>query len=345
MRKFVKRVGILVATIVAAGGCNQQSGGDSAKLLINGAGATFPAPIYQKWASEYAKVEPSVQINYQSMGSGAGQKQILAGTVDFGASDGPMTDEALASVKDNKILHIPTVAGADVVTYNLPGNPQLKLDGPILADIYLGRITNWNDPRIVALNPDAKLSATPIVVIHRSDGSGTTYIWADYLSSISQEWATKVGRATAVSWPTGLGGKGNEGVTAQVKQVPGAIGYVELAYAKENNMPYADIKNAHGEYVTPSIASVTKALATAQIPDDFRFSMVNPPGEGAYPIAGTTWLLVYQQQKDPAKGKKLVEFMTWAISHGEQMAETLDYAPLPQSVQQRVLERIKTIKY
>ena len=256
-----------------------------------------------------------------------------------------MTDETLATVKDNQILHIPTVAGADVVTYNLPGNPKLKFDGPVLVDIYLGRITIWNDPRIVAQNPDAKLPAMPIVVIHRSDGSGTTYIWVDYLSSVSTAWETKVGRATAVSWPTGLGGKGNEGVTAEVKEVPGAIGYVELAYAKENNMPYADIKNAHGEYVTPCIDSVAKALATAQIPDDFRFSMVNSPGQGAYPIAGTSWLLVYQRQKDSVKGRKLVEFMTWAVTNGEQMAQSLDYAPLPPSLQQRVLERIKTIKY
>ena len=342
MRKFTGKIAVLAA-IAAIAGCGQQQPA-SAQMLINGAGATFPNPIYQKWTSEYRKVDPTVQINYQSIGSGGGQKQILAGTVDFGASDGPMSDESLATAP-GKILHIPTVAGADVVTYNLPGNPKLKLDGPTIADIFLGKITKWNDPRIAEQNPEIKLPGTGIVVVHRSDGSGTTYIWVDYLSSVSKEWETKVGRGTSVSWPTGLGGKGNEGVTGQVKQTPGAIGYVELIYAVQNKLPYADVKNAKGEYVTPGIKSVNKALATAQIPDDFRFSMVNPPGEGAYPISGTTWLLVYEKQKDPAKGKKLVQFLNWALTKGEAMAPALDYAPLPESVQQRVLERIKTIKY
>ncbi len=343
MRKLANQIGTLSAALLAVAVCGQAEH-VSAQLLINGAGATFPAPLYQKWTFEYRKVDSAVQINYQSIGSGGGQKQILAGTVDFGASDGPMSDESLSNAP-GKILHLPTVAGADVVTYNLPGSPKLKLDGPTIVDIYFGKITKWNDPRIAGQNAGVKLPDTDIVVVHRSDGSGTTYIWVDYLSSVSKEWETKVGRGTSVGWPTGLGGKGNEGVTGQVKQTPGAIGYVELAYAKQNKLPYADIKNAQGEYITPSIASITKALATAQIPDDFRFSMVNAPGEGAYPIAGTTWLLVYQQQKDAAKGKKLVEFITWAITKGEAMAESLDYAPLPESVQQRVLERIKTIKY
>ena len=343
MRKLANRIGTLSAALLAVAVCGQAEH-VSAQLLINGAGATFPAPLYQKWTFEYRKVDSAVQINYQSIGSGGGQKQILAGTVDFGASDGPMSDESLSNAP-GKILHLPTVAGADVVTYNLPGSPKLRLDGPTIVDIYFGKITKWNDPRIAGQNAGVKLPDTDIVVVHRSDGSGTTYIWVDYLSSVSKEWETKVGRGTSVGWPTGLGGKGNEGVTGQVKQTPGAIGYVELAYAKQNKLPYADIKNSQGEYVTPSIASITKALATARIPDDFRFSMVNAPGEGAYPIAGTTWLLVYQQQKDAAKGKKLVEFITWAITKGEAMAESLDYAPLPESVQQRVLERIKTIKY
>jgi phosphate transport system substrate-binding protein len=332
----------MAGLVVAAVGLARENA--KAQLLINGAGATFPAPIYQKWTAEYRKVDPSVQINYQSVGSGAGQKQILAGTVDFGASDGPMSDQSLASAP-GKILHLPTVAGADVVTYNLPGNPKLKLDGATLVDIYLGKITKWNDPKIVAQNPEAKLQDTDVVVVHRSDGSGTTYIWVDFLSSVSKDWETKVGRGTSVSWPTGLGAKGNEGVTGQVKQIPGAIGYIELSYAIQNKLPYADIKNAHGEYVTPAIDSVTKALATAQIPDDFRFSMVNPPGEGAYPISGATWLLVYQKQKDHEKGQKLVEFITWAMKDGEAMAEKLNYAPLPESVQKRVLERVKTIEY
>ena len=316
----------------------------NAQMLINGAGATFPYPIYSKWFDEYAKVDPSVRFNYQSIGSGGGQKQILAQTVDFGASDGPMSDDNLAKAP-GKILHIPTVAGADVLTYNLPGNPKLKLDGPTIADMFLGKITKWNDPKIPAQNAGRNCPNSDIVVVHRSDGSGTTYIWVDYLSSVSKEWESKVGRGTSVKWPTGLGGKGNEGVAGQVKQLPGAIGYVELAYAKQNKLPYADIKNAAGNFITASIESVTEALGTAKIPDDFRFSMVNPPGEKAYPIAGATWLLVYEQQKDAAKGKKLVEFLNWAITKGEGMASSLDYAPLPENVQQRVLERIKTIKY
>src|SRR5208282_2114164 len=307
-----------------------------AQLLINGAGATFPYPVYSKWFDEYAKVDPSVRFNYQSIGSGGGQKQITARTVDFGASDGPMSDENLAKTP-GKILHLPTVAGADVIAYNLPGNPKLKLDGDAIANIFLGNITKWNDPKIAALNPGVELPDAGIIPVHRSDGSGTTYIFVDYLSSISPVWADTVGKGTSVKWPTGLGGKGNEGVAGQVKQLSGAVGYVELIYAKQNNMPYADVKNAAGNFITPSIDSVTEALATAKIPDDFRFSMVNPPGEKAYPIAGTTWLLVYQQQKDAAKGKKLVEFLNWAMTKGETLATTLDYAPLPDNVQQRVL--------
>jgi len=316
----------------------------SAQMLINGAGATFPYPIYSKWFDTYIKVDPSVRFNYQSIGSGGGQKQILAETVDFGASDGPMSDENLAKAP-RKLLHIPTVAGAVVVSYNLPGDPKLKLDGATLADIYLGKITKWNDSAIAMQNSGVDLPAQDIVVVHRSDGSGTSYIFTDYLSSVSSEWKNKVGKNTSVNWPAGLGGKGNEGVSGQVKQVPGAIGYVELAYALQNKLPYADMKNAAGVYVTPTIDSVTAALATATIPDDFRFSMVNPPGRDAYPIAGTTWLLVYQEQKDPAKGAKLVEFLKWAYSEGEKMASSLDYAPLPANVQQRVLQRISEIKF
>jgi phosphate transport system substrate-binding protein len=316
----------------------------SAQMLINGAGATFPYPIYSKWFDAYAKVDPSVRFNYQSIGSGGGQKQILAQTVDFGASDGPMSDENLAKAP-GKLLHIPTVAGADVVSYNLPGLTSLKLDGPTLADIFLGKITKWNDPRLVALNEGANLPDQDIVVVHRSDGSGTTYIFVDYLSHVSAEWKTKVGTATSVNWPAGLGGKGNEGVAGQIKQVPGALGYIELAYAKQNKLPFADMKNASGNYITASLESVTEALSTATIPDDFRFSMVNPPGAKAYPIAGATWLLVYQDQKDAVKGRKLVEFLKWAYTDGEKMATTLDYAPLPDNVVRRVLARIDEIKY
>jgi len=314
-----------------------------AQLMINGAGATFPYPIYSKWFDEYAKVDPSVRFNYQSIGSGGGQKQILAQTVDFGASDGPMSDENLAKAP-GKILHIPTVAGAVVMTYNLPGNPALKLDADTIAGIYLGQIKKWNDPKLAALNSGVKLPDQEIVVVHRSDGSGTTFIFADYLSKVSSEWKEKVGNNTSVNWPTGIGGKGNEGVAGQVKQTPGAIGYVELIYAIQNKMPYAEVKNAAGHFVKPTIESVTAALATAEIPDDFRFSMTNAPGRDAYPIAGATWLLVYAQQKDAVKGKKLVEFLKWALTKGEAMAKNLDYAPLPESVQQRVLKRIDEIK-
>ncbi len=315
----------------------------SAQMLINGAGATFPYPIYSKWFDEYAKVDPSVRFNYQSIGSGGGQKQIMAQTVDFGASDGPMSDDNLSKAP-GKILHIPTVAGAVVVTYNLEGNPALKLDADTIAGIFLGTIKKWNDPKIAATNAGTKLPDQDIVVVHRSDGSGTTFIFTDYLSKVSSEWKSKAGTNTSVSWPTGIGGKGNEGVSGQVKQTPGAIGYVELIYAIQNKMPYADIKNSAGEFVKPTLDSVTAALATANIPDDFRFSMTNAPGKDAYPIAGATWLLVYQQQKDATKGKKLVEYLKWALTKGEAMAKDLDYASLPESVQQRVLKRIDEIK-
>jgi phosphate transport system substrate-binding protein len=315
-----------------------------AQMTINGAGATFPYPIYSKWFDEYAKVDPSVRFNYQSIGSGGGQKQILSQTVDFGASDGPMSDDNLAKAP-GKILHIPTVAGADVVAYNLPGNPNLKFDADTIAGMFLGEIKKWNDPKITALNPGVSLPDQEILVVHRSDGSGTTYIWTDYLSKISGEWKQKVGTNTSVNWPTGIGGKGNEGVAGQIKQSPGALGYVELIYAIQNKMPYADLKNADGAFVKATIESITAAMATAQIPDDFRFSITNAPGKDSYPIAGATWLLVYQQQKDPAKGKKLVEFLKWAQTKGEAMAKQLDYAPLPDNLRDRVLKRIDEIKY
>jgi phosphate transport system substrate-binding protein len=237
------------------------------------------------------------------------------------------------------------VAGAVVITYKLPGNPTLKLSGPLLADIFQGKVTKWSDKKISELNPGVKLPDTDLVVVHRSDASGTSYIFTDYLSSVSSDWESRVGRNTSVKWPAGLGAKGNEGVAGQVKQLPGAIGYVELAYAQQNKLPLAEIKNAAGNFIKPSLESVTEALGAAKIPEDFRFSMVNPPGDKAYPISGATWLLVYEQQKDAAKGKKLVEFLNWALTKGEALASGLDYAPLPDAVQKRVLERIKTIKY
>ena len=329
----------ILATVLLAG----VSATASAQMMINGAGATFPYPIYSKWFDEYAKVDPSVRFNYQSIGSGGGQKQILAQTVDFGASDGPMSDENLGKAP-GKILHIPTVAGAVVLTYNLPGNPALKLDADTIAGIFLGQIKKWNDPKLTASNSGAKLPDQEIVVVHRSDGSGTTFIFTDYLSKVSGEWKQKAGNNTSVNWPAGIGGKGNEGVSGQVKQTPGAIGYVELIYATQNKMPYAEVKNTAGEFVKPSLESITAALSTGDIPEDFRFSITNAPGKDAYPICGATWLLVYEQQKDAAKGKKLVEFLKWAAKDGEKMAKDLQYAPLPDTLQQRVLKKIDEIK-
>jgi phosphate transport system substrate-binding protein len=339
MTKFFRLGSKLLGVVLAVG----LSASASAQMMINGAGATFPYPIYSKWFDAYTKVDPSVRFNYQSIGSGGGQKQILAQTVDFGASDGPMSDDNLSKAP-GKILHIPTVAGADVVAYNLPGNPELKFDGDTIAGIFLGEIKKWNDPKIAATNAGVSLPDQDIVVVHRSDGSGTTYIWTDYLSKISPEWKSKVGTNTSVNWPVGIGGKGNEGVAGQVKQTPGALGYVELIYAIQNKMPYADVKNSAGKFVKASLESITAAMATAQIPDDFRFSVTNAPGDAAYPICGATWLLVYEQQKDAAKGKKLVEFLKWAQKDGEKMAKDLDYAPLPESLQARVLKRIDEIK-
>jgi phosphate transport system substrate-binding protein len=330
---------LLVAACAAA-----LAGAGRAQMLINGAGATFPAPVYQKWFSEYAKVDPSVRINYQAIGSGAGVQQIIAETVDFGASDDPVNDATLATAP-RTLWHFPTVAGAVVISYNLPGNPTIKLDGPTLANIYLGTITKWNDPAITGQNPGVSLPDQDILVVYRTDGSGTTAIFTGYLSLVSPDWKTKVGKGKSVKWPTGLGGKGNPGVTGQVKQSPGAIGYIELAYAKQNNLPTAQLKNTSGNYITPSIDSVTAALATAQVPDDFRFSMLNAPGDQAYPISSATWLLVYQQQKDSEKGAKLVQFLKWAYGDGEKIAPSLDYAPLPDSLVQRALDRVNAIKY
>ena len=335
--------GILLS--VLAGGCLLwHPACVRAQMLINGAGATFPYPIYSKWFDEYVKVDPSVRFNYQSIGSGGGQRQILAQTVDFGASDGPMSDDNLAKAP-GKILHIPTVAGAVAVTYNLPGNPQLRLDGAAIADIFLGKITKWNDKRLAELNPGTKLPAADVVVVRRSDGSGTSYAFTDYLSNVSPQWQKTVGRNTSVKWPAGLGAKGSEGVAGQVKQLTGAIGYVELAYAHQNKLPCAEVKNAAGNFIGPSVEAVTEALAGAKVPEDFRFSMVNPPGDKAYPIASATWLLVYAQQKDAAKGKKVVEFLDWALTKGEEMAASLDYAPLPENVQKRVVEMVKGIRF
>ena len=340
MKCFSRMCTILVA-IVALSAMGKAA---VAATLVNGAGATFPYPLYSKWFSEYAKIDPSVKFNYQSIGSGGGIKQITAQTVDFGATDKFLTDAELKAAP-GKLLHIPTVLGAVVVTYNLPGVATgLKLSSEVVADIFLGKVTKWNDPRIAADNPGIKLPAQPIIVVHRSDGSGTTSIFTDYLSSVSPQWAAKVGKGASVKWPVGLGGKGNEGVAGQIKTIKNAIGYVELAYAVENKLTFASIKNKSGAFVTPSIASTTAAAAGAKIPADFRASLVNQPGKSAYPIVGLTWLLVYEKQKDPAKGKKLVEFLNWSLRKGQKMAAPLLYAPLPQEVVKNVEKTIQRIQ-
>jgi phosphate transport system substrate-binding protein len=312
-----------------------------AQLLMNGAGATFPYPIYSKWFEEYTKVDPSVRFNYQSIGSGGGIRQITERTVDFGASDGPMTDAQLQ--KAGELLHIPTVLGAVVATYNLPGNPALKFTGDVLADVFLGKITKWNDDRIKALNPSVSLPAQSIVVVHRSDGSGTTYIFVDYLSKISTEWEQKVGRGTSVNWPVGLGGKGNEGVAGQVKNAPGSFGYVELAYAITNKLPVASVRNQAGKFVEPTIESTTAAAAGAasNMPADFRVSLTNPPGPDAYPIASFTWLLVYRDQPSHEKGAALAKFLWWAIHDGQKYPSSLLYAPLPAPVVKQIEVALK----
>ena len=316
-----------------------------AQTLVNGAGATFPYPIYSKWFDEYARIDGNVRFNYQSIGSGGGIRQISERTVDFGATDGPMTDELLKKAP-GELFHIPTVMGAVVATYNLPGSPKLRFTPDVLADIFLGKITKWNDDRITSLNPGVSVPAQPIVVVHRSDGSGTTFIWVDYLSKVSPEWEQKVGRGTSVKWPVGLGGKGNEGVSGQVKSTPGALGYVELAYAIGNKLPVAAIRNAAGKYVEPSIESTTAAAASVKsMPADFRVSLTNAPGDTAYPVASFTWLLVYKEQPDAVKGKALANFLWWASHEGQKYAADLLYAPLPAPVVKQVEAKIREITY
>jgi len=312
---------------------------------LNGAGATFPYPMYSKWFSEYRKAHPDVEINYQSIGSGGGIRQVLAGTVDFGATDGPMTDEQLSQAK-TKILHIPTVLGADVPAYNIPGvTEELKFTPDVLAGIFLGKITSWNDPALAKINPGVNLPNQPIIVIHRSDGSGTTYIWTDYLSKVSSEWANGPGKGTSVKWPVGLGGKGNEGVAGQIRQLQGSIGYVELIYAVQNKIPYGTVKNAAGNFVKASLESVTAAAASVKsMPADFRVSITNAPGKDAYPISSFTWLLIPEKSKDPSKGKTLADFLNWMVDDGQKMTAELAYAPLPENVATKVKAAIKQVK-
>src|SRR4051812_13252026 len=304
------------------------------KVQINGAGATFPYPIYSKWFAEYNKLHPTIEINYQSVGSGAGIQQVTRQTVFFGATDGPMTAEQMQAAP-GPILHFPTVLGAVVPVYNIPSlKTELKFSGPLLADIFLGKITKWNDAAIAKLNAGVTLPATDITVAHRAEGSGTTYIWVDYLAKLSAEWKSKVGVATSVNWPTGVGGRGNEGVSGLVKQTPGAIGYVELIYALQNKIAYGSVLNAAGESIKASVASVTAAAAEAAkaMPADFRVSITNAPGKGVYPISSFTWLLLYENAKDKTQAKAMADFVKWALTDGQKFAPDLGYAPLPDAV-------------
>jgi phosphate transport system substrate-binding protein len=315
-------------------------------VLLNAAGATFPYPIYSKWFDEYHKLHPDIQINYASVGSGAGIGQLQAGTVDFGASDGPMSDEQLAQAKV-KVLHFPTVLGAAVVTYNIPGvDAELNFTQKAIAGIYLGTITKWNDPEVANANPGANLPGNDIVVVHRSDGSGTTYIWTDFLSKVSPDWAGKVGKKTSVNWPVGLGGKGNEGVSGLVKQTPNSIGYVELIYAIQNKMSYGKVQNADGKFVKADLASVSEAAAGAakNMPDDFRVSITNAPGATAYPISSFTWLLIPAQIQDAAKRDAIKGFLKWMLNDGQNSVEALSYARLPKPVQAKEAKAIALIQ-
>jgi phosphate transport system substrate-binding protein len=310
------------------------------KLLITGAGATFPFPLYSKWFSDYNKMRPEVQINYQSIGSGGGIKQITEKTVDFGASDAPMNEEEIARAPG--IQHIPTVLGAVVLVYNLPGVTEpLKFAPETIAGIFLGKTTKWNDPSIARDNPGARLPDSAISVVHRSDGSGTTYVWTDYLSKVSPEWKSGPGTGKSVNWPVGLGGKGNEGVTGTVKQTEGGIGYVELAYANQNKLTPAIIKNRDGNWVKATLETVSQAAAKAEMPDDYRVSITDQPGKDAYPIASFTYILLYKDQTDPVKGKELLRFLWWAVHDGEKAAAALDYAPLPKTVVEKVENTLK----
>jgi len=335
MKKLILAALVLLATAASA-----------QTLKINGAGATFPNPIYTKWFDQYHKMHPNAEINYQSIGSGGGIRQLSAGTVFFGASDGPMTNEQIAGA-GFRIIHLPTVLGGDVPVYNLPGvTAELRFTGPLLADIFLGKITRWNDASIRAVNPGVNLPAEEITVVHRSDGSGTTYIWADYLSKVSPEWKQKVGVATSLNWPVGIGGKGNEGVAGLVKQTPASIGYVELIYALENKIAYGSVKNAAGEFLSATTETVSNAAAIAakNMPKDFRVSITNAPGHDVYPIASFTWILLQESPRDVARSRIMVDFMRWALTEGQKYAPQLGYAPLPKEVVALEMEALKRVK-
>lgn len=334
MRALVTAAGVLILTVAVA----------AQSVNLTGAGATFPFPLYSKWSQVY-EAEKSVKVNYQSIGSGGGIRQFISKTVDFGATDGPMTDEQIQQA-GGRVLHIPMVAGAVVPVYNVPGvGPGLNFTPDVLADIFLGKITKWNDPRIMKDNTATKLPGTSIVVVHRSDGSGTTAIWVNYLSKVSSEWKSKVGEGTSVEWPTGLGGRGNEGVAGLVKQTPNTLGYVELAYALTNQMTFGNIRNKAGQFVRASLSTTTKAMegALKAIPDDYRIFFTDPEGRDSYSVAGFTWVLIYGDQRDAAKGKALVEFLWWATHDGQKYAPTLLYASLPKALVQRIEGTLKSV--
>jgi phosphate transport system substrate-binding protein len=321
----------------------------SAQTTLNAAGATFPYPIYSKWFSEYHKLHPDIQINYQSIGSGGGIRQVTESTVDFGASDMPMTDAQLAEAQqklNTKIINLPSVLGAVVPAYNIPGvSGEIKFTPDALAGIFLGKITKWNDKAITSVNPGVTLPDKDIIVVHRSDGSGTTFIWTDYLSKVSSDWKNQVGSSTSVKWPIGLGGKGNEGVAGSIRQLQGSIGYVELIYALQNNIPFGSVRNSAGVFLKGSLAGVTAAAASvAKMPADFRVSITDAPGKDAYPISSFTWLLIPEQSKDAAKGKIIADFLNWMCTEGQTMTNALSYASLPLSVVQKEKEAIKQIK-
>ena len=345
MTRFRLMIPLLFVLSLCIGCTKKSAESASAKTELTGAGSTFIYPMMSKWASEYQKVRPDFRINYQSIGSGGGIRQISEGTVDFGATDGPMSDELLAASKNGKLLHIPVAMGADVPAYNVPGgSTELRFTPTVLADIFLGKITKWSDPQIAQVNPGVKLPEMPIVVVHRSDGSGTTYIWTDYLSKVSPEWKTKVGTNTSVAWPIGLGAKGNEGVAGQVLQTAGAIGYVELIYAEQNHMTFGSVQNAAGIFVKASTDSVSAAAASAQIPEDFRYSITNASGKDAYPISGTTWLLIPLRSRDASRGKVVVSFADWVLGDGQEIAPTLHYAKIPANIATRARQALLQVQ-
>ena len=342
---FLKTIACSLVALVLLASASCGGGGAGSEIRMQGAGATFPNPLYQKWISEYGKLNHNIKIDYQSIGSGGGIKQIQARTVDFGASDAPMTNDELKS-SPGELVHIPTVLGAVVITYNLSGvSKALRFSPDVVADIFLGKITKWNDPRIKADNPDAALTAGDITVVHRAESSGTSFVFTDYLAKVSTEWKDKVGADKAPKWPVGQGGKGNEGVTGQIKQQPNTIGYVELAYAVQNKLPVALIKNASGNFVEPSIDAVTAAAAgsATSTPDDLRVSITNAGGANAYPISSYTYILIFKEQTDAVKGKAVIDFIWWGIHEGEMFAKDLQYAPLPQEIVKRAEAKINSI--